>query len=54
MLGLILLVFALVLLVVSAVVNPVEPWRGKLALAGLACWVAAEIVARAGPLLAGH
>lgn len=52
MLGLILLIFALVLLVVSAVVTPAEPWRAKLALLGLACWVAAEIVARAVPLLA--
>jgi hypothetical protein len=54
MLGLILLIFALVLFVVAAVINPAEPWRGKLALLGLACWVAAEIFARAAPLLGGR
>lgn len=51
MLSLILLVFALVLFVVAAFVNPApEPWRNRLICFGLACWVGAEIV-RNAPLL---
>jgi hypothetical protein len=51
MLSLILLVFALVLFIIAGAVNPVEPWRGRLSCLGLACWVGAEIILRAGPLL---
>lgn len=51
MLSLILLIFALVLFIVAAFLSPsAEPWRGKLGLLGLACWVAAEIF-KAVPLL---
>lgn len=50
MLSLILLVFALVLFIVAALVNPAEPWRGKLLCFGLACLAGAEIV-RSAPLL---
>ena len=39
MVSLILLIFALVLFVIAGVVNPVDPWRGKLCCFGLACWV---------------
>jgi hypothetical protein len=51
MLSLILLVFALVLFLIAAFVNPVEPWRGKLLCFGLACMAGAELVGRASPLL---
>lgn len=51
MLSLILLVFALVLFLVAAFVNPVDPWRGKLLCLGLACMAGAEIVVRGAPLL---
>ena len=51
MLSLICLIFALVLFVVAAFVKPDEPWRGKLALLGLAFWVAADIVTHAAPLI---
>lgn len=51
MFGLILLVFAFVLFVVAAFLQPDQPWRGKLGLLGLASWVAAEIFTRATPLL---
>jgi hypothetical protein len=44
--SLILLIFAFVLFSISAFVNPVEPWRGKLCCIALACWVLAEIVLR--------
>lgn len=50
MLSLVLLVFALVLFVVGAAVNPVDPWRGRLLCLGLACMAGAEIVSRV-PLL---
>ena len=50
MLSLILLVFALVLFLIGAFVNPVDPWRGRLLCIGLACIAGAEIVART-PLL---
>jgi cell division protein FtsW (lipid II flippase) len=51
MLSIILLIFALVLLSIAGIVNPVDPWRGKLACFGLACWVAAEIFRGVGPVL---
>ena len=51
MLSLILLVFALVLFIIAALVNPVDPWRGRLLCYGLACWVGAEIVRTGAPLL---
>jgi len=51
MLSLILLVFALVLFAVAGLVNPAEPWRGKLLCFGLACLAGAEIVRSASPLL---
>jgi hypothetical protein len=51
MLSLILLVFALVLFVVGAFANPVDPWRGRLLCLGLACMAGAEIVSRGAPLL---
>jgi hypothetical protein len=47
MLSLILLVFALVLFVVGAFVNPVDPWRGRLLCLGLACLAGAEILRQA-------
>ena len=48
MLTLILLVFAFVLFLVAAALNPsYEPWRAKLGLIGLACWVLSEILSRA-------
>lgn len=48
----VLLVFALVLFVVAAVLQPADhPWRGKLGLLGLACWVGAEIARTLGPLV---
>jgi len=51
MLSLILLVFALVLLVLAAMLNPAnEPWRWRLGWLGLACWVASEIFVKAGVL----
>lgn len=49
--SLILLVFAFVLFVLAAFAPDPEPRRSKLCCFGLACWVAAEIVLRAGPLL---
>lgn len=53
MLSLILLIFALVLFVSAAFVAQVEPWRGKLACIGLACWVAAELFLRTPSLFKG-
>jgi uncharacterized membrane-anchored protein YjiN (DUF445 family) len=50
MLSLILLIFALVLFLISAFVNPVDPWRGKLCCIAFACWVGAELISRV-PLL---
>jgi hypothetical protein len=47
----ILLVFALVLFIIAGMVNPIEPWRGRLLCFGLACWVGASLVGSAGPLL---
>lgn len=48
MLTLILLVFAFVLLMVAAFLSPPEhPWKGRLALFGLSCFVLAEILTRA-------
>ena len=49
MLSLILLVFALVLFVLAAFVNPPEPSpvRSRLVCFGLACMAGAEILARA-------
>ena len=48
MLSLILLVFALVLFVIGAFVNPVDPWRGRRLLClGLACIAGAEILRQA-------
>ena len=47
MLSLILLVFAFVLFVVAAFLAPPEhPWKGRLALFGLACAALAEILTR--------
>jgi len=51
--GLILLVFAFVLLVVSGLVNPPVDIPRRLLSFGLACWVLAEILAHAAPLLHG-
>ena len=48
MLHLILLVFALVLFILAAI--PVGS-RFNLVAAGLACWVASELFAGAGPML---
>ena len=39
MLSLFLLVFALVLFLIGAFVNPVDPWRGKLLCLGLVCLI---------------
>ena len=50
MLSLLLLVFALVLFVIGAFVNPVDPWRGRLLCLGLACIAGADIVSHV-PLL---
>jgi hypothetical protein len=44
--SLILLVFAFVLFAIAAMVNPIEPWRGKLCCIAFACWVAAELFTR--------
>ena len=44
MLSLILLIFAFVLFMLAAFVSPVDPWRGRLACLGLACWSLAEIL----------
>lgn len=46
--GLILLVFAFVLFVVAGFIQPDHPWRAKLGLFGLACWVLAELLGRVG------
>ena len=46
MLGLVLLIFALALFVIASFLQPDQPWRGRLGLLGLACWVGAEIVSR--------
>jgi len=43
MLALILMVFALVLSVIAGIVNPVDPWRGKLICFALACFFAAQL-----------
>lgn len=51
MLSLILLVFALVLFVCGGAVASVEPWRWRLLLFGLACWVGVELVRSGGALL---
>lgn len=52
MLSLILLVFALVLFVVSGILNPaVEPWRTRICCFGLACLAAAFLFEKAVPLL---
>jgi hypothetical protein len=51
MLSLILLVFALVLFIIAGLVNPVDPWRGRLLCFGLACLAGADLVRSAGPLL---
>jgi hypothetical protein len=51
MLSLILMVFALVLFVVAGLINPPDPWRGRLMCFGLACMAGAEIVGRGAPLL---
>jgi uncharacterized membrane protein YczE len=48
--SLILLVFAVVLSVVAALVNPPDPWRGKLLCFALACLAGAELAGRV-PLL---
>ncbi len=54
MISLILLIFAFVLFAIAAMVNPVDPWRGKLACIGLACWVLAEIVLRVPGVASGR
>lgn len=52
MLSLILLVFAFVLFLVAAFfVPPEQPWRSKLGLLGLACWVLAGIISQAPALM---
>jgi hypothetical protein len=38
MLSLVLLIFGLVLFLISAFVNPVDPWRGKLCCLRLLGW----------------
>ena len=43
MISLILLVFALVLAIIASVVNPVEPWRGRLGCLALACYFGSEL-----------
>ena len=53
MLSMILLVFALVLFVIGAFANPVDPWRGRLLCLGLACMAGAELVSHV-PSLAGR
>jgi hypothetical protein len=53
MLSVILLVFALVLFVIGAFVNPVDPWRGRLLCLGLACLAGAELVSHV-PMLAAR
>ena len=50
MLALVLIVFALVLAVIAGVVNPVDPWRGRLICFAFACFFAAELV-KSIPLL---
>ena len=48
MLVLILLMFAFVIFLVAAfMVPPENPWKAKLGLIGLACWVLGEILTRA-------
>jgi hypothetical protein len=54
MLSLILLVFALVLFLIGAFVNPVDPWRGRLLCLGLACMAGAELVTHIGAPLPGR
>jgi hypothetical protein len=54
MLSLILLVFALVLFIISAFVNPVDPWRGRLVCFGLACAVGAALAAFGPGLAKAH
>jgi hypothetical protein len=46
LISLFLLGAALVLFVIAARANPVEPWRGKLCCVAFACWVASEIIVR--------
>ncbi len=53
MLSLILLVFALVLFLLAAWVNPPEPWRGRLACLGLASLAGSELAAVAVRYMAG-
>jgi hypothetical protein len=54
MLTLILLVFAFVLVAVSAFIAPAaEPWRWRLAWCGVACWILSELLAN-GAALATH
>jgi hypothetical protein len=47
-LALVLLVFGFVLLVLAAMLTlPADsPWRSRLGLLGLACWILSEIVTR--------
>ena len=43
--GFVLLVFAFVLFVVGVLLPPpYEPWRNRITIAGLACWVASELI----------
>lgn len=51
MLSTILMVFALVLFLIAAMVNPVEPWRGRLLCFGLACMAGATLANGVGPAL---
>jgi hypothetical protein len=51
MFSMILLVFAYVLFMVAGLIRPPEPWTSRLPVLGLACWVLAEIVGKAVPLL---
>jgi hypothetical protein len=49
MLSNIALVFALVLFVIAALINPAEsPWKSRLVCFGLACFAGAELLVRYG------
>ncbi len=52
MLILILLVFALVCFIVAGFVGVPEPWHNRLVCFGLACLAGAQLLERAGPVLA--
>lgn len=44
--ALLFLLTAIVLFLVAAAVAPIEPWRSRLGMAGLAAWAFAELIFR--------